>query len=411
MSTRLDYNFPFGRAPGIDQRNSAAWPLGKSRLSDNLQGGVAAVCFPGVGMIDLISGRPGATLGTSTVFRPHATLGVCMDGILAGNGGSRFIGGGSDFAGKPIVNAAIIIAGSITNGWFSQPIMSWGGNRWFSVDEGGLGSRAGNLSHTVAGTTVIDSTVKITANEPWFVMAVSNDSSSNGFWLGRNMKTGQLLVDTTSGNIPMTGDNTQNFTIGNSNAIDNAWEGQIAAVSLTVNHGMTLAEALKWSEDPWSFWYARRPRFAVVLDTTPHQFLRPDADSLNTDNWVTQTGSSSNLFNAVDEVSASDTDYVLSPFEPAGYVSNSVRFQLSNPTTGKTLAGPIKVRYRIRKTDVGSKSLAVTLKQGTTQIAQWSHAGDLTTSFQTITQTLTAPQVAAITDFDNLFIQFDDLEV
>jgi hypothetical protein len=405
------FNFPFGRPPCIDRKSNAAWGLGKSRLSDNLQGGLVAVCFPGVGMVDIISGRPGATLGTATVFRPHATLGVCMDGILAGNGGARFIGGGSDFAGKSIILAAIIIAGSISNGWYSQPIMSWGGNKWFSVNEGGSGGNAGLLSQTVAGVTVINSTVRITANDPWFVLAVSNDPSSAGFWLARNMKTGQVLIDTTSGNIPMTGDNTQNFTIGNNNAIDNAWEGQIAAVSMTVNRGMTLAEGMKWSEDPWSFWYAKPYRPAVALSTIPLAYLRVDADD-SVGEWTNQSGGASNLWDSIDEASASDADYVQSPFKTDGYSSTSAKFRLSNPVAGRTMADPVKIRYRFRKTGSGTKSLVVVLLQGTTTVASWTHTGGgLTESFQTVTQTLTAPQVAAITDFDNLFIRFDDVEV
>lgn len=140
-------------------------------------------------------------------------------------------------------------------------------------------------------------------------------------------------------------------------------------------------------------------------------YLRADADSVNTDNWVTQAGSSTGLFDVVNETSLDDADYIQSPAE-AGYGSNTVRFQLSDPTAGKTLVDPLRVRYRFRKTNTGDKTLSVTLKQGTTVIANWSHTGaGITTSLQTVTQTLTAPQVAAITDLSNLFIEFVDSEV
>ena len=410
MGNRLDFNFPCGRTPCIDTRHRAAQYLGKSRASDNLKGGIAVVTVPGVGMLDLVGKRMGTNLGTST-FVVRGDIGPCGGDFNVGNGGVQFNSGGGDFAGQPIVQAAIITCKSVTNGWYSQPIIS-NQNNWFSVNEGGSGAGAGLLSQTVEGVTIINSTVRITANEPWFVMVCSLTQTGTGYWLARNMRTGQLLVDTTSGNIPNNqgGTGTQ-LTVGNNGGVTNAFEGWISAALYNQNLvAMPLSEALKWSEDPWSFWYARKPRFAVVLDTTPHQFLRPDGDILNQE-WVNQAGSSNFMYLSVDEASADDADYALSPSKLAGYVSTSLRFQISNPTAGKTLAGPIKVRYRIKKTDVGVKSLVVTLKQGTTQIAQWSHFGDLTTSFQTIVQTLTAPQVAAITDFDNLFIQFDDLEV
>jgi len=145
--------------------------------------------------------------------------------------------------------------------------------------------------------------------------------------------------------------------------------------------------------------------------TSVTAFLRADADDTNTDNWVDQAGSSSNLFNAIDEVSVDDADYILSPAITTGGSWTKVKIRLSNPAPGTTLGGPIKVRYRAKQTNVGNKWFAVTLYQGTTVIASWDHVVELTTSFQTFTQTLTAPQVAAITDFDDLYIRFEDVEI
>ena len=142
-------------------------------------------------------------------------------------------------------------------------------------------------------------------------------------------------------------------------------------------------------------------------------YLRPDADNNNTANWVTQAGSTTGLFDAVDEVATDDANYILSPaanFSGAGLWP--VLLQLSNPAAGNTFVEPIKVRYRFRKTNTGDKMLIVTLKQGGTQIAQWSHTGaGITTSFQTVTQTLTALQAFNITDYSNLFIEFTDFEL
>ena len=49
--------------------------------------------------------------------------------------------------------------------------------------------------------------------------------------------------------------------------------------------------------------------------------------------------------------------------------------------------------------------LTVRLKQGTTTIATWTHS-DIGTGYTTATQTLTGPQVAAISDPGNLLLEF-----
>ena len=55
----------------------------------------------------------------------------------------------------------------------------------------------------------------------------------------------------------------------------------------------------------------------------------------------------------------------------------------------------------------GVADLKVRLMQGTTQIAEWSHA-DIADTFAVTEQTLTAPQFAAIGDFAVLEVEFDD---
>jgi hypothetical protein len=148
-------------------------------------------------------------------------------------------------------------------------------------------------------------------------------------------------------------------------------------------------------------------------------FLRPDQEDFNasiggTGAWVDQAGSPTNIFASVDEATTDDVDYILSP---AFTTNNSggmsiLRFRLTDPTINTTLVEPIRVRYRFRKTGTGDKALNVSLKQGTTVIASWSHTGaGITTSFQTVTQTLTTPQAFSITDFSDLFIEFMDDEV
>jgi hypothetical protein len=98
-------------------------------------------------------------------------------------------------------------------------------------------------------------------------------------------------------------------------------------------------------------------------------YLRPDGD-VATDGWTDQAGGTSNIYQSIDEATADDLDYVQSP-------------------------------------DLVSTSLAVRLFEGSTQIATWSHPSPGTT-FATAEQTLTGPEFAAIGNFSNLFVEFDD---
>jgi len=136
---------------------------------------------------------------------------------------------------------------------------------------------------------------------------------------------------------------------------------------------------------------------AVILE-----MLRPDADSSISD-WTDEAGGTTNIFNSIDETAFDDADYIKSPI-PAG---TTARFSLSNPTTGKTLVDPVKVRYRFKKVTSDDQKLTVSLKQGTTLIVSWIHTGGgLTETFQTAEQTLSSGELASITDFNNLFIEF-----
>lgn len=99
--------------------------------------------------------------------------------------------------------------------------------------------------------------------------------------------------------------------------------------------------------------------------------IRPDADTA-LDGWTDQAGGTTAIYATVDESTASDSDYVQSP------VISATRADL-------------KVR----------------LLQGSTTIVEWTHT-DVSETFTTAEQTLTSPQLAAISDFSNLFIELDD---
>ena len=106
-------------------------------------------------------------------------------------------------------------------------------------------------------------------------------------------------------------------------------------------------------------------------DTFTLTYLWPDGD-VAADGWTDQTAGTVNIYQALDEVSASDADFVQSP-----------------QVVGSTA------------------DLTVRLYQGAVLIAEWPHIG-IADAYVDATQTLTAPQYAAITDFSNLFVEFDD---
>jgi hypothetical protein len=127
--------------------------------------------------------------------------------------------------------------------------------------------------------------------------------------------------------------------------------------------------------------------------------LRPDADS-STGSWTNESGAST-LYASIDETSASDTDYIKS-----GTGSNDVcKIRLSNP--GGAVTSPMVISYRYYKeaNNATVVNLRVRLLQGTTEIAAWEHTG-ISNTPAVANQTLTSPQFAAITDFDDLFLEF-----
>jgi hypothetical protein len=129
--------------------------------------------------------------------------------------------------------------------------------------------------------------------------------------------------------------------------------------------------------------------------------IRPDADDTD-GNWTAQDNSTS-LFVAIDETSSSAADYIKSGPNPSNDTSK-IRFG----NFGATVGEPFIVDYDYGRIGSAELNLTVRLLQGSTEIAKWDHAGVTGTlaSPATAQQTLTAPQFAAISDFDNLFLDF-----
>jgi hypothetical protein len=101
------------------------------------------------------------------------------------------------------------------------------------------------------------------------------------------------------------------------------------------------------------------------------EYVRPDADTTR-GGWTDQASGTTTIYATLDETSASDLDYVQSPGISAT-----------------------------------QSDLKVRLYQGASQVVEWTHT-DIGYAFTDAAQTLTSPQLAAISDFSNLFIELDD---
>ena len=131
--------------------------------------------------------------------------------------------------------------------------------------------------------------------------------------------------------------------------------------------------------------------------------ITPDAD--DTDGLWTNELSATTLYTSIDETANADADYIQSASMPS---SDLCKVALSDPTgTGTvTPAEPMSVHYRFKKSASGGTfTLRVRLLEGTTPIATWTESS-VSDSYTYVEHTLTAAEFASITDFTNLYLDF-----
>jgi hypothetical protein len=142
--------------------------------------------------------------------------------------------------------------------------------------------------------------------------------------------------------------------------------------------------------------------------TAVSQFGRPEADVLN-QSYTTQAGGSTNLYQGLDELVASDTDYIISPVDPSNKVYVTRLSDVTDPLSSVNHV----VRYRYRKSGTSVLNLDVQLRQGYasevsqgTLIASWSHA-DISTTAVTAGQALSAAEANAISNYIQMHLRFN----
>jgi hypothetical protein len=111
--------------------------------------------------------------------------------------------------------------------------------------------------------------------------------------------------------------------------------------------------------------------------------------------WAASSGS--DLYAMIDEETPSDTDYIYANATGTG------KFKILPVTDPGASTGHV-VNYRIWSPVAGNAK--VRLVQGTTTVAEWTHTG-LPTTAALYSQSLTGEQADAITDYDDLYLEFE----
>ena len=100
----------------------------------------------------------------------------------------------------------------------------------------------------------------------------------------------------------------------------------------------------------------------------PASYISADADSVD-GGWTNEIGGTT-LYASIDEhLTPNDADYIRSSDNPSNDVC---RVSLGNPPAG-IVSQPFEISYRYGKSGTDQIDITVTLKQGTTTIASWTH--------------------------------------
>ena len=138
------------------------------------------------------------------------------------------------------------------------------------------------------------------------------------------------------------------------------------------------------------------------------QFGRPSTDTTR-DNWEEDDGTTTAIFDQIDEAVIDDADYIRTVLAPTSDVYVSKFTTLEDPVSS---SGHV-VRYRYGKSAAGGAQidLTVQLRQGYTNegspgtlIAAWTHT-DISDTLTTAAQTLSGAEADSITNYADLYIR------
>lgn len=138
------------------------------------------------------------------------------------------------------------------------------------------------------------------------------------------------------------------------------------------------------------------------------QFGRPSTDTTR-DNWEEDDGTTTAIFDQIDESIIDDADYIRTGLAPTNDVYVTKFTTLEDPISS---TGHI-IRYRYAKSAAGGAQIDITveLRQGYvnegaqgTLIKQWVHT-NVSETLTTAAQTLSGAEADAITDYTDLYLR------
>lgn len=202
---------------------------------------------------------------------------------------------------------------------------------------------------------------------------------------------------------------TTNFTPGTSDteviddaySLNSVWVGHTDAASTTtytVSADVDSAVTNTWSMSG-----------VEVLEAATAQTAYAIADAY-VGNWEDEGGATTNLYQSIDEASASDADYIQSEIGPSSSPCVVQLTSLSDPSvsTGHTL----NYRYAKSPGATAQIDLTVELRQGYTNegspgtlIATHTYT-NISTTVTAASETLTAGEADSITDYTDLYLRF-----
>jgi hypothetical protein len=153
----------------------------------------------------------------------------------------------------------------------------------------------------------------------------------------------------------------------------------------------------------------------MLANITPiDEVIRPDSDSLVAA-WRDEGGSTSNIYQSVDEVTQSDTDYA--KLRVANWIltecpsttTRTLRFRLSNPSAPPNPYQTVALECRSRIVDPFSTGFTATvdvkIKEGTTNVRSNEPGNTVTTTFGNDRCSMSTSEINSVTDWNDLYAE------
>jgi len=308
------------------------------------------------------------------------------------------------------------------------------GSAGFSLSLGDPGSGRLRFYHRALTPTSLDTDAVITAGQTHFVAFSYNASTGERkIYVDGNVAASDTATGTVTGG-------TNDIAVGaDQNATPSYFSGvidEVSYVAFSIPTDQDIAELWEVGSGQYADLNATAQSYTLTgvaaqvtrvygdLDATaqsytlsgvaadltyhPYMYLRPDG-VVTLGSWTDNADGTTNIYQAIDEVTASDTDYVKSETEPS---SSTFEVSLSNPAETVDDTKDHTISYRYAKNDATSTiNLTVSLRLGaSTEIASWTH-NDIGTTVTQADQTLSGAQVTAITGYTDLRLRFVATEV